>query len=57
MREGFKSLARMLPEVSKASMTVASRRGVNNKAWGLAIEMQSRHSPRLKTMGGKRLEK
>ena len=27
MREGFKSLARMLPEVSSASMTVASRRG------------------------------
>jgi len=29
----------------------------NNTAWGLAMAMQSRHSPRLKTMGGKRLVK
>ena len=55
MREGFKSLARMLPEVSRASITVASRKGAIKTACGLAIATQSMHKPRLKTMGGNRL--
>ena len=57
MRDGFKSLARMLPEVSRASMTVASRSGAIRTDCGRAMAMQSRPSPRLKMMGGKRLVK
>ena len=45
----------MLPEVSNASITVASRKGATNTACGLAMATQSMAKPRLKIIGGKRL--
>ena len=52
MREGFKSLARMLPEVSITSMTVASRKGVIKTVCGLAKAAQSNSRPKHKKTGG-----
>ena len=52
MREGFKSLARMLPEVSSTSMTVASRSGVIMTVCGRAKAVQSSSNPMLKNSGG-----
>jgi hypothetical protein len=46
------SLARMLPEVSITSITVASRRGVIMTVWGRASAAQSKSKPRHKKTGG-----
>jgi hypothetical protein len=52
MREGFKSLARMLPDVSSTNITVASRKGVIKTVCGLAKAAQRSSRPKHKTSGG-----
>jgi hypothetical protein len=53
MRLGFRSSARMLPEVSMASMTVASRMGVNMMDWGLAMAINKTAKPSKTTTKGR----